>query len=66
MQKSEFADHSVLKCQFQSVLFADRLKITWTPLQTAGDGDLMTWEKVFLQAAIQNWSNKTWPQRDAV
>lgn len=31
MQKSEFADHLVLKCQFQSVLFADRLKITRNP-----------------------------------
>lgn len=47
MQKSEFADHLVLKCQFQSVLFADRLKITRNSLETAGNGDLMTWEKFF-------------------
>lgn len=59
MQKSEFAEHSILKCQFQSVLFAERLKITRNPLETAGDGGLMTREKVFfLQVAIQSWSKE--------
>lgn len=66
MQKSEITDYLVLKCQFQSVLFADWLKITRNPLETAGDTDLMTREKFFLQAAIQSASNETWPGRDAV
>lgn len=39
MQKSEFADHLVLKCQIQSVRFADRRKIIRKPSKTAGDRD---------------------------
>lgn len=65
MQKSEFADHLVLKCQFQSVLLADRLKITRNPLESAGGGDLTIQERFFLQAAVQSASKETWPGRNA-
>lgn len=63
MQKSEFADHSVPKCQFQSVLFVNRLKITRNPLEIAGDGDLMTQEEVFFSKLPfkAHPSNNTWP-----
>lgn len=41
MQKSEFADHLVLKCQIQPARFADRRKIIPETSETAGDRDPM-------------------------